>query len=256
MNRLQFDDRLRVFALASSVAVSVIILSRIVMYGIDRTMTVASLSVPRWGGVLLSIGIQQGVIFLGACMLFLRWRGLSTDWLGISRPDIRGGLWIIGGWFGTLVGVVVVSIVVVFGVGVLPAQNKIGGVIASDPTIVTLLIPLMILVVGPSEELVFRGIVQGTLRERFGPVSAIGLSSLIFASVHFYSLTGAPLQRVLSIGLLLVPALVLGTAYERTGNIVVPSIIHGFYNATLLWLSYLSMKFSSEAAFVGTLWIW
>ncbi|MFC7197304.1 CPBP family intramembrane glutamic endopeptidase [Halosimplex aquaticum] len=53
-----------------------------------------------------------------------------------------------------------------------------------------LLIPLSFLVVGPGEELLYRGLVQGTLRETLHPARAIVLASALFASIHLFSLTG------------------------------------------------------------------
>jgi membrane protease YdiL (CAAX protease family) len=38
-----------------------------------------------------------------------------------------------------------------------------------------------------------------------------------------------------------VTSLVLGAAYERTRNVVVPALLHGLYNATLLTLSYVAV---------------
>jgi membrane protease YdiL (CAAX protease family) len=43
--------------------------------------------------------------------------------------------------------------------------------------------------------------------------------------------------------MLFVPGLVLGVTYEATDNLVVPSLIHGAYNATLFTLAYLSVTF-------------
>ncbi|MFC6976274.1 hypothetical protein ACFQL1_18855 [Halomicroarcula sp. GCM10025709] len=48
--------------------------------------------------------------------------------------------------------------------------------------------------------------------------------------------------------LLVLPALVFGVSYEYTDNIVVPSLIHGFYNATLFTGLYVSVVYADQAA--------
>nr|WP_305794470.1 CPBP family intramembrane glutamic endopeptidase [Halomarina rubra] len=116
------------------------------------------------------------------------------------------------------------------------------GVIAAgreNPTLLLVLIPLSVLLVGPGEELFYRGVVQGWLRESFGPVGAIVAASVLFASIHVPGLVGSSGLAVLAtlaiIGFL---ALYLGALYEYTGNLVVPALVHGLYNATQFALAY------------------
>jgi hypothetical protein len=89
--------------------------------------------------------------------------------------------------------------------------------------------------IGPAEELFFRGAVQGNLRTAFGPVAAIGLTSLLFGTVHitgFLSAGVAISPAVLgSLSLNVLSAIVFGALYERSGNLTVPVIAHGLTNA-------------------------
>ena len=101
------------------------------------------------------------------------------------------------------------------------------------------LIPLSFLLIGPGEELLFRGVVQGRLRESFGPVGAVVLASAGFAPAHILALTGSVVQLAVSIAVLFVPALVFGAVYERTKNLTVPILIHGAYDATIFGIAYL-----------------
>ena len=81
----------------------------------------------------------------------------------------------------------------------------------------------------------------------FGPGLAIGLASVVFAGLHWVALTGgSPAGNLAALGVLLVPAIVLGAAYEYTGNIVVPALIHGFYNATLFTLLYVVVVYGDQ----------
>jgi membrane protease YdiL (CAAX protease family) len=120
---------------------------------------------------------------------------------------------------------------------------------SADPTVLLWLIPGSFLLIGPGEELLFRGIVQGRLRETFDRVSGVVLASALFAAVHFAALTGGTGGRLVTITVLFFPALVFGSVYELTDNLVVPALVHGAYNATLFALAYLAIRLSESGAF-------
>lgn len=80
-----------------------------------------------------------------------------------------------------------------------------------------------------AEEFFFRGLVQTLfvrlLRRRW---LAIGLSSLAFGAVHFTQPHAVPALVAL--------ALLIGYAYERTGSLAPPILIHAAFNLkTLMW---------------------
>jgi len=117
--------------------------------------------------------------------------------------------------------------------------NQAAQIGMENPETLLLLIPASILIIGPGEELLFRGVVQGRLREVFSPVPGILVPSVVFAGLHWFAISGgSPTGNLVVLGVLVVPALVFGVAYEYTGNIVVPSLIHGLYNATLFSMLY------------------
>jgi membrane protease YdiL (CAAX protease family) len=121
--------------------------------------------------------------------------------------------------------------------GVEVAQNQVIVAGQDDPTFFLLMIPVSILLVGPFEELVFRGGLQGLLRRAWGPAPAVVLASAGFGAVHLFALggTGSRLTYLLVAAAL---GLVLGVAYERTENLLVPAGAHGLYNATLFSVQY------------------
>ena len=81
------------------------------------------------------------------------------------------------------------------------------------------------------EEFLFRGYIYGTLRRFLGPGVAIGLSSLLFAAIHV---------NLLALPILFLLAVCLALAYEATGSIVVPMVMHlGFNSVTLISTLYL-----------------
>lgn len=94
-----------------------------------------------------------------------------------------------------------------------------------DPNSGAFLIYLIFLatVIAPvAEEILFRGIALPVLARQFGPWPALGLSSLVFALVHF-NLGATPPLFVLG--------LVFGLAYFYTGSLTVPMVMHAIVNS-------------------------
>jgi membrane protease YdiL (CAAX protease family) len=194
--------------------------------------------------LLLTFQFAGFVIFgLG----YLRWRGFDrstiTDYVGVGRPSLREIGLILVTWVAMIVVAVVVTQVVMlavtelFGSGAAdqPAENPVGEVVANNPEIFPVMILFMFLVVGPAEEILFRGVVQGRLRERLGPIPAIVTASAVFASAHVLALWGQdPVAIAMTITILFVPSLGFGGIYEYTGNIVVPALLHGFHNSVVV----------------------
>ena len=57
--------------------------------------------------------------------------------------------------------------------------------LAETPFEVAALVLMTVIAAPLTEEVFFRGLLQGALRDRFGPVRAVAISSLAFAVVHF-----------------------------------------------------------------------
>lgn len=178
--------------------------------------------------LLLSTVLLQGVTFGGIALLYVKFRGLSFDFIPFSVPDKRDVLVIVGGII-ALLGLLFIASSIIASLGLDTAQNQVASIAQQNPIAFLLLVPLSFLLVGPGEELLFRGLVQGTLRESLHPARAIILASALFASIHLFSLSGD--GKLLYIGIAFGLALVLGAAYEYTGNLTVPALIHGAYNA-------------------------
>jgi membrane protease YdiL (CAAX protease family) len=80
------------------------------------------------------------------------------------------------------------------------------------------------------EEIVFRGFIYGVLKRFTDGIFAAICSSLLFAIVHMHVGTMFPLAIL---------ALFFCAAYEITGCLFVPMIMHGIFNATSLTLMIL-----------------
>lgn len=200
---------------------------------------------------LLALALVSGqyLAFGGLALGYLRSRGLDLggirSYLGISRPGIREFVVIIGGWVLIFALLLVMSFLVQL-LGTEPAPNESAVQAFENPGIIPPLIVAMFLIVGPSEEILFRGVVQGRLREYFGPVLSIGYASAVFAAIHFLALTGGGTARLLTIAILFVPSLVFGAVYEYTDNLAVPALLHGLHNSVLLALLYVLAVYGPE----------
>ncbi|WP_273836311.1 type II CAAX endopeptidase family protein [Halococcus sp. PRR34] len=192
-------------------------------------------------GFVLSTILLQGVAFPLTAFGYLRLRGLSLSFVKARLPTLRDLLWIVSGYV-LVFALVFALLLIVVNLGV-PTASRTDQAALQDPGTLIWLVPLSLLVIGPGEELLFRGIIQGRLRESFGPVGAIILASATFAPAHILALTGSPQALAATISLLFVPALVFGVTYELTDNLVVPSIIHGAYNATIFGIVYIGLRY-------------
>lgn len=159
------------------------------------------------------------------------------DLVPVSKPRLReAGLIIVAavGLYAIQIGLLVLLRVV----GLQTGQNQ-ATMAPGDPTVYFLvMIPIQIAVVGPAEELLFRGVIQGGLRRSFGAAPAILIASVLFGLLHF-GVGGTLPERLAYMGITVLLGVLLGILYERTDNIVIPGVAHGLYNAiifsTLLW---------------------
>lgn len=187
--------------------------------------------------IFLNTVFLQGVTFGGIALVYLKLRDLKFEFIPIRIPAKRD-IAVTAGGIIALLGLLFAASSVITALGLSSAQNQIVEVGRANPSVFLLLIPLQFLLVGPGEELLFRGLVQGTLRETFHPARAVILASALFASVHLFSLTGD--GKLVYIGTAFVLALVLGAAYEYTDNLIVPAFMHATYNAVQFAGAYMT----------------
>jgi uncharacterized protein len=182
--------------------------------------------------ITLLLGGQLG--FFGAGYLYVRRYGLPVN---IARPN-RGDLsYAVGGTIGALVFATVAGVVMEL-LGLTP-ESALEGFITVDPLVLIWLAFLSIFVVAPAEEYLFRGVIQGRLRNTFTPAGAILAASLLFGSMHFGNWVGS-LATIVGWALLIAGVgVIMGILYERTNNLVVPIIAHAAYNFFLFTVGYL-----------------
>jgi membrane protease YdiL (CAAX protease family) len=176
--------------------------------------------------------LRTVVQFAAIAAAVVGYLAITDEWelARVSRPTVRE------------VGVVVGAGAALFALqyGALFALDQLGlstgqnqAVVPSgDPvTYYLAMIAVSLAVVGPVEELLFRGVVQGGIRRAFDAVPAVAIASLAFGLVHLPSVSGTPAERWAYVGIAVALGAGLGAVYEWTDNVVVPGLAHGAYNA-------------------------
>jgi membrane protease YdiL (CAAX protease family) len=212
----------------------------------------ASFAVGAWGSVAAAVGVVDGTTgyqlsrtvfqfagFVAPALLFVAAAG-DRSLLPFGPPDRRQI---------ALVAVGVVCLYVLqygllelFGFfGVSPVQNRAIDPASHAPAYFLWMMLLSVLVVGPAEELLFRGAIQGLLTRSWGPWPGILGASALFGSLH-YSVGSGPTIGVLAyVAIAFLLGVVLGALYERTENLVIPTLTHGGFNAVAFGLQYLTV---------------
>lgn len=162
---------------------------------------------------------------------FVLWRrkkvGLSSGiYLGVNRVNFPMVMW------GVLLllasGVVLEPLLLLFPAGPYEAvQDALG---LGGWTILSTVVAAPLL-----EEVLFRGLVFESCRERFGSAAAVFVSALLFGVIHV-----VPVQVVNAF----VVGLILGYVYLRTHSLLSVIILHAINNA----LAYVSMAFFGDGA--------
>lgn len=238
-------DRLRALGVALSVGVLGLVVAFVLGGIVVVPLQLAGIELGVLTLIVVSLITAQGIAFGGVALAYLRYRGVGHEYIGARVPSILDGLAVIVG-YGLAIVAAILGVMLVTLTQVEPAQNQIGQIASENPEVLLLLIPASFVLIGPGEELLFRGVVQGRIREGFGPIVGVALASAIFAAIHFTALTGGTGGRLATIAILFFPSLVFGSAYELTGNIVVPALIHGAYNATLFGIVYVGLRYGGS----------
>ncbi len=222
----------------------------VVVFAIASLLDALSVDLAPRTGFVLSVVVLQLVFFTGVSLLYLRYRGLTLREIGVRMPTLEGWIVLGVGFVGMillwLVGSVA-SFVVGQRLGIEREPQAIFDIAQQDPLIFLLLGVLSLLIVGPAEELLFRGVIQTRLRETFGVAVGITLATALFALIHITGF-GTLEAGLLGVSVLFFVGFVLAFAYEYTGNLVVVAIMHGLFNATQATLGYIGVRFGDPDA--------
>jgi membrane protease YdiL (CAAX protease family) len=132
-------------------------------------------------------------------------------------------------WY--IAALVLIAVNVAETLGSLPVAKP--SLLHSLPTLLAELV-FLALVVGPTEEMLFRGLIQTGLNASLGVRSLWRLrwgtviAALLFGLFHFINLAYQPLgTTLLQVFTAIVIGLVFGLLYDRTRNLVGASLAHG-----------------------------
>ncbi|QSW97938.1 CPBP family intramembrane glutamic endopeptidase [Haloterrigena alkaliphila] len=169
----------------------------------------------------------------GVAAGYLAYRGHDRSFIDLEAPTPRTVGWIVGG----LILIVAANVGIaelMAALGIESSEHTTTQRVAENPDLLVIIVPSMILFVGPFEELLYRNVIQKSLYERFSRAGAVAVGSVVFTLVHVTAYaTAGPGELLASLSLLFVLALILGAIYERTENLLVPALVHGCYNALI-----------------------
>lgn len=175
--------------------------------------------------------------FVGAVGIAVAYMAAADRWnlVNIRTPSEREWKWI-GGTLVFMLAGALGGELVFQAAGVELSENVVGGVFEQGLLVQLAFIPLSFLVVGVSEELLFRGVLQTRFAETIGGDAAVVVVTFLFILLHVpaYAMSGGAVVPAMT--LLFVIGLGLGIAYEYTRNLVVPIVIHGTFNVVSLFV--------------------
>lgn len=183
-----------------------------------------------WFTAALTFGGELGFFAVGYGYARVRDRDIPLT--GLTDTDTRDAL------LGT-VGALVVGVGLFQLLAVVDLQPESAIAVQNvDPATFFLTAAVFVLAAPPAEEYLFRGVIQGRLRETFGSTGAMAGAGLLFGMIHFFNYVGSPLPAMVAGALILsLVGAIFGYAYERTDNLFVPIVAHVGYNFALMAVS-------------------
>ena len=183
--------------------------------------------------------------------------GLTTEGLdeqGIFKEIVVGLGFAVVGIFLVAITSLIVELILsyFFGISIVstdaPSSDVDVIISGADLISIILLALVMIFIVGPSEEVLFRGFMQKGLVRNLGEQWGIVITAFIFAIIHlltlFVYLLGDPLTFIILFVFTFTPyfaiSLMLGLLFRwRNENLIAVIVTHGFYNAITVILAFL-----------------
>jgi membrane protease YdiL (CAAX protease family) len=181
---------------------------------------------------LVSVPVNETII-LGVTLLFARYEGASLKKLGLKKASLR---------ILTIVSVVAVPLFLL-GASISIGEEMVFGpdpmaepsersLTPRDSFQLVAMIALSLVLVGPCEELAFRGFVQKGFENSFGKMKGLLVASVLFGLVH-------GLNTLYAIVPAFAAGLVLGYVWQRTGgNTTASALMHGINNSISIAIAY------------------
>ena len=212
---------------AGILVASIIVAFIIIGFGLD----VQNLPFPS---ALLSIPVTE-LIILGITLFFAKRKGANLQQLGLKKPKLN-----------TIVIVTIGAILLIFLAGTISiieeailgpdpaAQELLTALLPQNSLQLILLLSFSILLVGPAEELAFRGFIQRGLQNSFGKIAGLLATSLMFGLLHGLN----SLRAIIPVTII---SILLGYVWQKTdGNTTGVAWMHGLYDAITITLAYVA----------------
>ncbi|QSG01990.1 CPBP family intramembrane glutamic endopeptidase [Natranaeroarchaeum sulfidigenes] len=192
---------------------------------------------------VISTVTLQGIGMLGISAWYMSRQGYGLEFIRLRMPTLREVGWVFGGILGAFAASIGVQSALA-ALGYEGSEHEVVEMATANPEILLVMIPLSFLLIGPGEELLFRGLIQTKFVNRSGVLPGLVLASVLFAVVHIPAYGGFDSMPTI-IGLFFI-SLVLGGLYEYTENLFVPIVIHGAFNAIQFGALYVVLTTDGE----------
>jgi membrane protease YdiL (CAAX protease family) len=187
---------------------------------------------PSFPLALASLPITEGII-LSITLLFAKYEGASLRELGLKKPSLK--IMVIVSFAAVLLLFLAggISLVQEIVLGPDPqAELLTEALLPRDSLQLIALLGLSLALVGPAEELAFRGFVQRGFENSFGKATGLVIVSILFGLLH-------GLNSLRSILPVTAVSLFLGYIWQKTGgNTAASAWTHGLYDAIAIAVTY------------------
>jgi membrane protease YdiL (CAAX protease family) len=181
---------------------------------------------------LISLPVTEGVI-LGITLIFAKYKGASFRKLGVKKPSLKIMVLVSFAVVLLLLLAGTVSVIEEVVLGPDPmAEELTNALLPRNLFQLMVLIGLSIALVGPAEELAFRGFIQRGFENSLGKTAGLLIASVLFGLLHGLN----SLRAIIPVS---VSSLVLGYVWQKTdGNTVASAWMHGLYDAITLTIAF------------------
>ncbi len=162
---------------------------------------------------------------------FIKWQGIRLESLALHYNPTKIAAYIILGGFLGMLALLTTAVIELGGdaIGAEVAKERPEDYLTSE---LFLLVAFQLLFVGPGEELIFRGYLQGEVEKAFDPLKAMLFSACAFGLIHVLFFVSINPESVM---IIFVSSTIagLGFAYARrvSNNLAFPIALHGCWNA-------------------------
>jgi membrane protease YdiL (CAAX protease family) len=174
---------------------------------------------------LLAIPINESIL-LGVTLVFARRKGASLGRLGLRKTSFR--ILMIVSFSAVVLFLLAIGVSIVDEIVLGPdpmAELLVDSVTPRDLFQLITMISLALFLVGPVEELAFRGFVQKGFENSFGETKGLLIASVLFGLVHGFNSLRAIIPTF-------VVGLVFGYVWQKTNaNTTASAVMHGVYDS-------------------------